>query len=159
MCFFLWIFAIASRVFVDIIDTAIYVCSTYIYERVIMSKVICIAQPFASLIISGEKRVEVRTWSTRYRGPLFIAATKRPCLDHRRFSHDLPLGAIIGIVDLVDSRPMIPTDASIAFVPFRKNATVFVLANPRKIQNIPIVGRLGIFNMIIDDYIISESDI
>lgn len=35
-----------------------------------------ICQPYAELIARGEKRVENRTWSTPYRGPLAIHAGK-----------------------------------------------------------------------------------
>ncbi len=33
---------------------------------------ISIKQPWAELIISGKKAIEVRTWSTRYRGPMWL---------------------------------------------------------------------------------------
>ncbi len=39
-------------------------------------KTLTICQPYAELILLGEKRVENRTWSTRYRGPLLIHAGK-----------------------------------------------------------------------------------
>lgn len=39
-------------------------------------KALTISQPFASLIASGEKWVENRTWETKYRGPLAIHAGK-----------------------------------------------------------------------------------
>jgi len=39
-------------------------------------KALTISQPFASLIASGSKFVENRTWPTSYRGPLAIHAGK-----------------------------------------------------------------------------------
>lgn len=39
-------------------------------------KAITICQPYAHLIVTGAKRVENRTWPTRYRGPLLIHAGK-----------------------------------------------------------------------------------
>ena len=39
-------------------------------------KVLSIRQPFASLIVSGRKPCENRTWSTPYRGRLFIHASR-----------------------------------------------------------------------------------
>src|SRR6267378_3713180 len=39
-------------------------------------KIISIRQPWASLIVSGVKDVENRTWSTRYRGPVLIHASR-----------------------------------------------------------------------------------
>jgi hypothetical protein len=67
-------------------------------------KAITVMQPYAELIISGEKLVENRTWATAYRGPLLIHAGKSeewlstydPLPDHMEF------GAIIGVCMLVD---------------------------------------------------------
>jgi hypothetical protein len=87
-----------------------------------------ILQPWASAIARGAKRIETRSWKTRYRGPLLIHAGKShlymvnpndfprgvdgnrwlaACegLELRRrtnLSDRLPLGAIIAIAILVD---------------------------------------------------------
>lgn len=39
-------------------------------------KVISLWQPWASLIATGAKKIETRSWSTKYRGPLAIQAAK-----------------------------------------------------------------------------------
>jgi hypothetical protein len=39
-------------------------------------KCISLIQPWASLVLLGEKRYETRNWSTAYRGPLLIHASK-----------------------------------------------------------------------------------
>ncbi len=41
-------------------------------------KAISLWQPWASAIVLGHKRVETRSWSTPYRGPLLIHAAKSP---------------------------------------------------------------------------------
>ena len=41
-------------------------------------KVLSLWQPWASLVAFGRKRIETRSWSTSYRGPLMIHAAKRP---------------------------------------------------------------------------------
>jgi len=41
-------------------------------------KAITIWQPWASLLVSGEKKHETRSWATSYRGPIAIHAAKRP---------------------------------------------------------------------------------
>lgn len=79
-------------------------------------KVISILQPWASLIIQGHKKIETRSWNTKYRGELLIHASagKKPVcrslmLDFQQeFSHlnlqkfeSLPFGAIIGKVNLI----------------------------------------------------------
>ncbi len=67
-------------------------------------KALTVCQPYARLIVEGTKRVENRSWPTRYRGPLLIHAGKsRRWLD----TYDGPVpaglvfGAILGIVELV----------------------------------------------------------
>lgn len=86
-------------------------------------------QPWATAIVIDAKRVETRGWSTNYRGPLLIHASKRwnqaemiehasswtwcaalSCLGMRigsgrmKLLEILPLGAIVGVADLIDCR-------------------------------------------------------
>ena len=42
------------------------------------SRALVVRQPRASLIARGEKTVEVRSWTTPYRGPLVIVVAARP---------------------------------------------------------------------------------
>lgn len=39
-------------------------------------KAISLTQPWAQLVALGEKKIETRSWSTKYRGPLAIHAAK-----------------------------------------------------------------------------------
>lgn len=68
-------------------------------------KALTICQPYAELIVRGDKPIENRTWSTNYRGPLLIHAGKsRDWLDDED-EHLMPgmaFGAIVGRVTLVD---------------------------------------------------------
>lgn len=41
-------------------------------------KALSVKQPWASLIVSGLKDIENRSWSTNYRGPILIHASKVP---------------------------------------------------------------------------------
>lgn len=69
-----------------------------------------VRQPWASLIVWGLKRIEVRTWTTDYRGALLIHASKT--LDQealRRYPLDhLVVGALVGAVRLVEVEPFTP---------------------------------------------------
>lgn len=81
-------------------------------------KAISIWQPYATAMflytLTGDriKRIETRSWSTKYRGQLLIHAAKTfpkvardfaiSELVFGRFPAKLPFGAIIGIVNLVD---------------------------------------------------------
>ena len=41
-------------------------------------KALTIWQPWASLLVSGQKKYETRSWATDYRGPIAIHAAMRP---------------------------------------------------------------------------------
>ena len=41
-------------------------------------KALTIWQPWASLLVSGQKKYETRSWATAYRGPIAIHAAMRP---------------------------------------------------------------------------------
>lgn len=85
-------------------------------------KVISILQPWASLVVTGNKKIETRSWNTPYRGKLLIHASlgkqyKKISSDDPLYKHyyllfahhnvlpieQLPFGAIIGSVDLVST--------------------------------------------------------
>jgi activating signal cointegrator 1 len=89
-------------------------------------KAISLWQPWASAIALGAKRIETRSWSTPYRGPLAIHAARR-CVKNELITYQanwgwcgalgikmghktplweqLPFGAIVATCDLVDCRP------------------------------------------------------
>lgn len=74
-------------------------------------------QPYASLWLTDRKIHETRHWPTKHRGLLYVHAAKRPirhgelpdnliaiCEDEfgGHFWNDLPRGAVIGIVELIN---------------------------------------------------------
>lgn len=87
-------------------------------------RAISLWQPWASLLVLGIKTIETRGWSTGYRGQLLIHAAKRKIKSEminysndetfdaafhelggtigKQTLYDLPYGAIVGKVDLVD---------------------------------------------------------
>lgn len=82
-------------------------------------KAITLYQPWASLWLTSRKFHETRGWPTQYRGPLAVHAGKRqPRVQQygtllyelccREFGHQwmdrLPLGAVLGVVELIDCR-------------------------------------------------------
>ncbi|MCK4830458.1 ASCH domain-containing protein [bacterium] len=115
-------------------------------------KAISIKQPWASLIISGVKDIENRTWKSDYTGPLLIHASKGwsksgydfisdkmdtyvPCKDSHVF------GAIIGTVDMVGC-----VDESESKWFFGDWG--FEFENAKEFKNpIPWRGQLGFFNV------------
>ncbi len=76
-------------------------------------KVLTIKQPWATLIMQGDKRFEFRSWQTKYRGDLLIHAGKG--IDKEAMKRlakylpdEIPLGKILGKVTLVDCIKMCP---------------------------------------------------
>lgn len=81
-------------------------------------KAISMWQPWGSLWLSPNKPHETRHWQTRHRGRLLVHAAKKLVKDvdaeltvvlenefGPNWSTDLPVGAIIGMVDLIDVSP------------------------------------------------------
>lgn len=105
--------------------------------------------PWAQLIVVGEKRLEVRDYDTRYRGPLVIVSSlTRPTqamLERAgvssRAAEGYLYGHAIGLVDLVDSRPARASDARLARCDVGRGQFVWVMANPRPIQPFAQPGR------------------
>lgn len=64
-------------------------------------KTLTVQQPYASLIASGEKWIENRTWYTNYRGPLAIHAAKSSKYIKSKLLASYPTGRIVAITNLV----------------------------------------------------------
>jgi hypothetical protein len=104
-------------------------------------RALSVRQPYASHIAKAEKSVEVRSWSTNYRGPLLICASKKP------FEEE-PVGCAICVVDLVDVRPMIEDDEDKALCDFYDDgAFAWVLERPRPVEHFAVKGRLNIYTV------------
>ena len=76
-------------------------------------KVLTIKQPWATLIMQGDKKYEFRSWQTKYRGELLIHAGKSVDKEAikrlgKYLPENLPLGKILGKVRLVDCIKMSP---------------------------------------------------
>ena len=63
-------------------------------------KALTISQPFASMIASGDKFVENRTWETLYRGPLAIHAGKGTQYLPKKELAEYPTGCIVAVARL-----------------------------------------------------------
>lgn len=76
-------------------------------------KVLTIKQPWATLIMQGDKSFEFRSWQTKYRGDLLIHAGKGIDKEAMKrlakyLPEEIPLGKILGKVTLVDCIRMCP---------------------------------------------------
>lgn len=66
-------------------------------------KALTICQPYAHLIAVGDKRVENRTWPTKYRGPLAIHAGKSRSWLHGQYrAPEMVFGAVVATATLID---------------------------------------------------------
>lgn len=119
-------------------------------------KALSIWQPWASLIMSGEKEYETREWATKYRGPLVIHASKRWGSDQRQicemgtYRHLVGnaiatgpkgewqpiLGCCLGVVELIGVFPTTSKNLDLsqqerALGDYRPGRYAWRLANPR----------------------------
>ena len=107
-----------------------------------------VRQPWAELIASGRKSVEVRSWTTSYRGPLLICAGvawhQLGVELHGRLGQR---GCAVCLVWLVDIRPLVDADSDAARLDARDFAGQFawVLRSPERVEPLEMSGRLGLF--------------
>lgn len=123
-------------------------------------KALSIKQPWAWAIIHAGKDVENRTWHTNIRGRILIHASKKfdkkgwrwICRNMGRLGlADLPhsdefkliSGGIVGSVNLVDCVTEYNS-------PWLVGSYGFLLANPKPMEFRPCKGRLGFFNIELD---------
>jgi hypothetical protein len=103
-----------------------------------------VRQPWASLIASGRKTIELRSRRTHYRGPLIICAASRPWDGEHDFELG-PMGVCVALVELVDCRPATPSDADAACVAPPEGWWAWKLRLVRRLPEIPVKGALGLF--------------
>jgi hypothetical protein len=102
-------------------------------------KALSIKQPWANLIACGQKTIETRLWGTDYRGPLLIVSSRRPKIE--------PAGCALAIAELVECRPMTLADEKAALCEVSEKAVAWVFRNIRPLKPFPVNGRLGIFDI------------
>ena len=121
-------------------------------------KAVTLIQPVATLVVLGACRLEVRAWRTAHRGRVAVYASRAFPQEARELcsrepvrsalraglGHDdwrrLPLGALLGTVELLDCRPV--EDERLP------GGWAWVLDNPEPLpEPVPYRGRLGIFEV------------
>ena len=88
-------------------------------------KALSIKEPYASMICSGMKTIETRTWRTNYRGKLLLCASKKP---HTNLS-----GNAFAIAEIIDCRLMTIEDEEAACCEIYPGAYSWVLNNIQKV--------------------------
>lgn len=128
-----------------------------------MHKVISLKQPWATLVVIGAKRIETRSWSTKYRGELLIHSSLKlpsfgfelayeiPFRSYINPGKDLITGMILGSVKLVDVVPIDEvankiTSEERAFGDYTSGRFAWILENPVRFKEpIPARGSLSIW--------------
>src|SRR5262249_36141282 len=108
-------------------------------------RAITIRQPWAELIVRGEKDVENRSWRTHHRGPLLIhagAQAYRESFAEHGVTDDAERSAIIGMVEVVDCKQE-RTSAR-----HEEGSWGWYLAHAKRFKKpIPMKGRRGLFEV------------
>lgn len=109
-------------------------------------KVLTIKQPWAALIIDGQKDIENRSWATKVRGRVLIHAGKFVDLEGVEFARargvlipKLLLGGIIDSVEIFDCVIVSPS-------PWFFGSVGFALREPSALPFYKIRGMLGFWN-------------
>lgn len=121
-------------------------------------KALSFRQPWAELILQGRKTLDLRTYSRDYRGPLAIHASleieRAVCLQHGFDPKALPIGGVVGIVELVDITPLDEAgyaarrDEHLGGRSYRAPMYGWALRDPQRLpQMIPLRGQRNLFTV------------
>jgi len=109
-----------------------------------------VKQPYASKLALGQKKIEVRSKNTTYRGDLLICSSQKPIID------GCISGATLGLVELYDVKPIsefTEDDWDATRIDLETRAKIkggwgWLVRNPRPVIEFPIKGQLGIYSLI-----------
>jgi hypothetical protein len=113
-------------------------------------KALSIRQPWAYLIITGDKDIENRTWATAYRGPVLIHAGKT--MDYDALDLLLAAGVVIphnsllprgGFVGIAALTGVVTHSAS----PWFDGPYGWTFGKVHRLPFYPYRGRLGLFDV------------
>ena len=133
-------------------------------------KCLSVSQPFAELIITGKKTIELRKWNTKFRGEFLIHAPLKIRVDdckRLKITKKLVTGVIIGKAELYDvkkynSSNEIRKDQKFHFASknFRGKTFGFKIKNAKSLRiPIPWKGQLGFFDVELSKVRIKNKDI
>lgn len=119
-------------------------------------KVLSIKQPWAELVVSGKKIIEIRKWNTKFRGEFLIHSSKNPDFEAMKkfsFSGELPLGKIIGkacLIDVKDYKKLwdkeFEKDKDKHLAGREWGDFGFILKNAERVKHINAMGKLGFWD-------------
>ena len=120
-------------------------------------KCISLLQPYAWAVAMNLKPLETRTWATKYRGPLLIAASKRfhqPHYDYLRSigiqlpkKEDFEYGKIIAKTNLVDCVVFTKELEQYALCPVYPGFGLWLKDTKMLERPVPVKGMLGLYDV------------
>ncbi len=121
-------------------------------------KCLSVSQPFADLIISGKKIIELRNWNTNFRGEFLIHAPIKIRTEdcaRLKIKEKMVTGVIVGKAELYDVKKYnlikeIKKDQKFHFSSKKFNGKIFgfMLKNSKQLRiPIPWKGQLGFFDV------------
>lgn len=103
-------------------------------------KALSVKEPWISLIVSGDKTVETRTWRTNHRGLILLVGSKQP--------PGPSAGLAVCIAKLVHCRPMTKADEVNARCSLYPGAISWMLEDVKTIpQPFPVKGQLKLYEV------------
>lgn len=115
-------------------------------------KALSIRNPWAHMILCGEKEFEFRTWQTDYRGDLLICSSANPKIKDTIMGHAL---VIVRLNDIFEVTAKNYKDFDLDEKPEGK-LYAWQLTDSRVIKPFPVKGKLNFFN--VDDNLIEVID-
>ena len=129
-----------------------------------MTYALSIRQPWAELILKGEKTIETRRWNTEFRGEFYIHASKtvdnEACKEYGIDPSSMKTGAIIGKAELVDVKEYLSeedfakddTKHKAGFYGYARPMFGFLLMYIQRVTPIPTRGNLKFFKVDINGF-------
>ena len=134
-------------------------------------KALSVKQPWAEKIARLEKKIELRSQNTHYRGEIVICASAKRDRQSE-YLPDIPHGCTVCLAEIYDCIPFsqlneeqlksvtvemrdIETSVGSGIYKYNPNYAWF-LRNVRRVVEIPMKGQLGIFNLDLGDMELTE---
>ena len=133
-------------------------------------KCLSVSQPFADLIITGKKTIELRKWNTNFRGEFLIHAPLKIRIDdckRLKLNKKFVRGAIVGKATIYDvkkynSNKELQKDKKFHYASqnLENKKFGFMLKNAKQFRiPIPCKGKLGLFEVELPKMVFKKKDI
>ena len=120
-------------------------------------KALSLKQPWAELIVSGKKTIEIRSWNTKFRGEFIVHASKIPNKKGMSLNGftTLPTGCIVGNATITGVKEYhtikeFKKDSDKHFAKgyaWKGKLYGFIIENAQRLPERPLKGQLGLFEV------------